>query len=242
MSNPRSVPIVARIVPNMWPPFEQQTSIERLGRMPASRSRPVAGQPWPICSSMSGEIEAVQPASAIIRSSSSASVLQCTNVIVGPSSPCSASCAIGRLLPHSPSPKWQLMRMPSSSASAQSSAVDLHGRELVAARRQAERDERVVRGEAPLAQPAHVVGRVRQRADGLPVPVARRRGRRRRARRTRRAASTAASVWSGVLRLCDQSRSVVIPQSSASSVPIRLPRRCPPGGRARSSSRAGPVK
>jgi len=46
--------------------------------MPASSSRPVAGQPCPICSSMSGEIEAVQPAAAIIFSSSSASELQCT--------------------------------------------------------------------------------------------------------------------------------------------------------------------
>ena len=56
-----AVPIVARIVPNRWPPFEQHTSIERLGRMPASSRRPVAGQPWPICSSMSGEIEALTP-------------------------------------------------------------------------------------------------------------------------------------------------------------------------------------
>ena len=34
-----------------------------------------------------------------------------------------ASCAIGRLRPHSPSPAWQLMRMPSSSASRQSACV-----------------------------------------------------------------------------------------------------------------------
>ncbi len=36
-------------------------------------------------------------------------------------------------------------------------------------------------------------------------------------------AAIAASECSGVLRLCDQSSSVVMPPSSASSVPIRLP-------------------
>src|ERR1700712_3368313 len=38
-SKPRCVPIVARIVPKRWPPFEQQTSIERLGRTPPARRR-----------------------------------------------------------------------------------------------------------------------------------------------------------------------------------------------------------
>ena len=61
LSKPRWVPMVARIVPNRWPPFDEQTSIDRLGRMPCSSRRPVAGQPWPICSSMSGEIEALTP-------------------------------------------------------------------------------------------------------------------------------------------------------------------------------------
>ena len=123
LSKPRCVPMVARIVPNMCPPFDAHTSIERLGRMPARSSRPVAGQPCPICSSISGEIDALQPASAIIASSSSASALQWTKVIVGPSIPRSASAAIGRPRPHSPSPAWQLMRMPSSSASRQSCSV-----------------------------------------------------------------------------------------------------------------------
>ena len=77
------MPIVARIVPNMCPPFEEHTSIDRLGRMPTSSSRPVAGQPCPICSSISGEHDALQPQSAIIFSSSSASELQCTKVMVG---------------------------------------------------------------------------------------------------------------------------------------------------------------
>ena len=60
--------------------------MEKLGLMPAFIRRPVAGQPWPICNSISGETDAVTPASAIIFSSSSANELQCTKVMVGPSS------------------------------------------------------------------------------------------------------------------------------------------------------------
>jgi hypothetical protein len=78
LPSPRWVASVAFIVSNMWPELAVQTSIERLGRMPWASRRPVAGQPWPICSSMSGETDAVPPESAIIWSSSSASVLQCT--------------------------------------------------------------------------------------------------------------------------------------------------------------------
>jgi hypothetical protein len=78
MSKPRWVPIRERIAPNMWPPFEEQTSIEIVGRIPAFSRRPVAGQPWPICSSMSGEQEAVPPDSATIASSSSPTALQWT--------------------------------------------------------------------------------------------------------------------------------------------------------------------
>ena len=36
-------------------------------------------------------------------------------------------------------------------------------------------------------------------------------------------AATAASAWSGVLTLCDQSSKVVMPLSSASTAPRRLP-------------------
>jgi hypothetical protein len=48
---------------------------------------------------------------------------------------------------------------------------DLHRRELVAARREAQRHERVVGRQPPVAQAAHILGRVRERADRLPVPV-----------------------------------------------------------------------
>ena len=72
------MPIAVRIVPNMSPPLDEQTSIENVGRMPCASSRPVAGQPWPICISTSGATDAVPPDSAIRSSSSSPSVLQWT--------------------------------------------------------------------------------------------------------------------------------------------------------------------
>ena len=70
------MPIAVRIVPYMSPPLELHTSIEKVGRMPALSSRPVAGKPCPICISTSGETEVVPPESAIIFSSSSPSVQQ----------------------------------------------------------------------------------------------------------------------------------------------------------------------
>ena len=72
------MPSAVRMSENMLPPVEVQTSIDRLGRMPTSSSRPVAGIPWPICISTSAATDAVPPESAISFSSSSATVLQWT--------------------------------------------------------------------------------------------------------------------------------------------------------------------
>jgi hypothetical protein len=77
-SSARWTPIVVRIAPNMCPPLEEHTSIDRLGRTPASSRRPVAGQPWPICISTSAATDTVPPVAAINAISSSAIVLQCT--------------------------------------------------------------------------------------------------------------------------------------------------------------------
>lgn len=53
-------------------------SMERLGRTPTASSFMVAGKPWPICSSTSGDSEAVPPLSPMRRKSRSESVLQWT--------------------------------------------------------------------------------------------------------------------------------------------------------------------
>ena len=142
-------------------------------------------------------------------------MLQCTNVIVGPSRPFSfqggdrpvlAPLAVAEV---AGDPEAELFR------ERPVELRDLHRRELVAARRQEQRDQRVVRRQAAVANPADVVGRVRHgTARRLPVleatPCA---------NTTRPPDSTAAStpsVCCGVFRLCDQSTSVVMPESSAS--------------------------
>ncbi len=55
-----------RIALNMSQGTVVTTSIEMLGRTPASSSLSAGGRPWPICISSSGAIEAVPPVSPMI--------------------------------------------------------------------------------------------------------------------------------------------------------------------------------
>ena len=223
LSKPRSVPIVARIVPNRCPPFEQHTSIERLGRMPASEQPPGRRPAVAHLQLDVGRERRAAPASAIIASSSSASELQCTNVIVGAEQ--AVPCERGDR------PVLPPLAVAHVAADADAQLVGQRPVALVTsivanwlprgARHSVTRASS--RGEPPLAQAAHVVRRMVERADRLPVPMAAAVAEDDARPPDSTSASTAASVCSGVLRLCDQSSSVVIPESSASSVPIRLP-------------------
>ena len=164
------------------------------------------------------------PASAIIASSSSASELQCTKVIVGPSRPLlgelrdrpvAAPLAVADVAADADA---ELVAPAPSRAAVTSIVANWLPR---GARHSV--TQRVVRlAAAPRGGGAHRRPGAPAMLTGCqwrwPPPWP----------KTTRApdstsASIAASVCSGVFRLCDQSSSVVIPESSASSVPIRLP-------------------
>jgi hypothetical protein len=124
--------------------------------------------------------------------------------------------------PHSPSPTWTVIRSPSSRARLKSSTVT--GLVVNCGPRSA---MAIVTRPSSLAKCWSRTRRASagwgtalggSRHWGAPPPWA---------NTTRppesRNACTAASAWSGVARLWDQSTSVVMPESSASSVPSRLP-------------------
>ena len=111
------------MAPNMSPAIEVTMSIERLGRTPTASSFIVARKPWPICSSTSGDIDAVPPLSPMRRKSSLGERVAVDIGDVVAEQAAARQLHDRLVVPQRPSPTWTVRRRPRARARRKSSSV-----------------------------------------------------------------------------------------------------------------------